>query len=102
MSRQAARSAAAAAEQEAAATGTAPTAEATASAAAAATATGLGPQTAAMPSSKNDEIATIALAAERALRDLDAAIASSLELSEMSEDPASAQVVLRPVALVCS
>ena len=34
----------------------------------------------------------MALAAERALRELDAAISSSLELSEMSDDPASAQV----------
>jgi hypothetical protein len=52
-------------------------------------------------SPESEEIAAVALAAERALRELDAAISSSLELSEMSDDPASAQVLfcLTPICI---
>ena len=57
-------------------------------------------------SPESEEIAAVALAAERALRELDAAISSSLELSEMSDDPASAQVLVlhhwRPASVCIS
>lgn len=39
-----------------------------------------------------DEVTVMAMAAERALRELDAAIARSMELAESSDDPTSAQV----------
>ena len=39
-----------------------------------------------------EEVTAVAKAAERALQELDAAIARSLELAESSDDPASAQV----------
>ena len=39
-----------------------------------------------------DEVTVMAMAAELALRELDAAIARSMELAESSDDPTSAQV----------
>ena len=41
---------------------------------------------------EEDEVAAVSRAAERALQELDAAIARSMELSESSDDPSSAQV----------
>ena len=89
-SRQAARFAAAAPEQEAA-----PASAMTPTAGAASTAAATFRRTVVAPSPESDEIAAIALAAERALLDLDAAISSSMELFESSDDPASAEVLHR-------
>ena len=91
-SRQAARSAAAAPEQDAAPALAAMLASGAIAGGGGASSTASSPETVAMPSPESDEIAAIALAAERALVELDAAISSSLELSESSDDPASAEV----------
>ncbi len=91
-SRQAARSAAAAPEHEGP-----PASAMTPPAGAASTAAATVPETVGAPSAspESDEIAAIAIAAERALLELDAAISSSMELSESSDDPASAEVLCR-------
>ena len=62
-------------------------------AAAASTAAATVSKTVVAPSPESDEIAAIALAAERALSELDAAISSSMQLFESSDDPASAEVL---------
>lgn len=41
---------------------------------------------------EEDEVAAVSRAAERALQELDAAIAQSMDLAESSDDPGSAQV----------